>query len=93
MEALDATEVTEYLNGCTSYNLQDILDYFHQRYPNEEVWPPGTVLPEGLKSLYLGGGTLPPGTVLPEGLEYLYLGGGTLPPGTKIPSSVICKDF
>ena len=66
-------EVTEYLKGCTSSHLPYIINYFHRRYPNEDVWPPGTVLTIGLKYLYLEGGTLPPGTVLPERLEYLYL--------------------
>ena len=81
-------KVTEYLRGCDSSSFKVILDYFHERYPNEEVWPPGTILPEGLTYLYLEGGTLPPDTVLPEGLEYLNLGGGTLPSGTVLPEGL-----
>jgi len=64
-------EATEYLNGRTFNNLLDILDFFHKRYPNEEVWPHGTVLPDGLIELSLGGGTLPDGTILPEGITAL----------------------
>ena len=55
-----------------------------RQYPLPEGW----VLPEELKYLFLGGGTLPPGTVLPEGLECLFLGGGTLPPGTVLPEEL-----
>jgi hypothetical protein len=36
---------------------------------NDDRWSgEGTVLPEGLRYLPLGGGALPEGTVLPEGL-------------------------
>ena len=50
--------------------------------------PRGWVLPEGLKELNLGGGTLPAGTVLPEGLKWLDLDGGTLPRGTVLPAGL-----
>lgn len=38
--------------------------------------PEGTVLPDGLKTLYLNGGSIATGTVLPDGLEMLCLWGG-----------------
>ena len=78
-------EAIEYLKGCYSLFLRGILAYFHQRWPNEDVWPPGTVLPKGLEHLFLQGGSLHPGTVLPVGLKNLNLGGDTLPSGTVLP--------
>src|SRR3989344_2685949 len=81
-------EAIEYLKGCYSLFLRGILAYFHQRWPNEDVWPPGTVLPKGLEHLFLQGGTLHPGTVLPNGLKNFSLGGGTLPPGTILPEGL-----
>src|SRR3989344_322399 len=78
-------EVTEYLKGCASNGLPEMLDYFHQRWPNEKVWPPGTALSNKLKHFYLRGGVLLLGTVLPAGLKHLYFGGGTILSGTDLP--------
>jgi hypothetical protein len=50
--------------------------------------PEGWVLPEGLETLCLEGGTLPTGTVLPGGLRLLDLDGGTLPDGTALPAGL-----
>lgn len=62
-------EVTEYLKDCTSNRLPEILNFFHQRWPDEEVWPPGTILPDRLTHIYLCGGILPPGTKIPSSVQ------------------------